>query len=96
MLDPTTFVPPVPAQSSGIQITIEFCNRCRWLHRAVWVQTELFLTFPPAEEGGRTKGGIEGIELRPLVGEEEGGRFRVWLFKDGVDEKLIWDRKVRP
>jgi selT/selW/selH-like putative selenoprotein len=40
---------------------MQFCNRCRWLHRATWVQTELFLTFPDtqAEEPRQEKEGAE-------------------------------------
>jgi len=45
--------------------------QCRWLHRATWVQTELFLTFPsPA---------VKSITLIPLNSPETAGRFRVWL-----------------
>jgi selT/selW/selH-like putative selenoprotein len=70
----------------------QFCNRCRWLHRATWVQTELFLTFPDiqAEEasdgkepGGKyaTAGkGIKAITLIPCNAPDTGGRFRVWLY----------------
>ncbi|KAI0676891.1 Rdx family-domain-containing protein [Trametes maxima] len=84
VLDPNTFVPP----SSSIvpSITIEFCDRCRWLHRATWVSTELFLTFPtPA---------IKSITVMPLNAEDTGGRFRVWLYLDGQPPTLVWDRKV--
>ena len=57
------------------------------LHRASWVQTELFLTFPPPIIGT--------ISLIPLHKEETAGRFRVWLSIPGFDSpQLIWDRKV--
>ncbi|PIL36789.1 hypothetical protein GSI_00479 [Ganoderma sinense ZZ0214-1] len=83
-LDPTTFVAPSP--SIAPSVTIEFCDRCRWLHRATWVSTELFLTFPtPA---------LKVINIMPLNSEETGGRFRVWLFLDGQPPALVWDRKV--
>lgn len=76
---------------------IQFCNRCRWLHRATWVQTELFLTFPDeqassngAEEGGGGKystagKGLKAITLVPCNSPETGGRFRVWLYKDSAE-----------
>ncbi|KAG9009815.1 riboflavin kinase [Tulasnella sp. JGI-2019a] len=67
---PVMFDPPPFAAVPGI--TIEFCDRCRWLHRATWVQTELFLTFPSPT--------IESITLIPLRAPETSGRFRVWLY----------------
>ncbi|KAI0356611.1 hypothetical protein OH77DRAFT_1401029 [Trametes cingulata] len=83
-LDPSTFVPP--SSSITPSITIEFCDRCRWLHRATWVSTELFLTFPtPA---------LKSITILPLNAEDTAGRFRVWLFLDGKPPVLVWDRKV--
>ncbi|EIM88237.1 uncharacterized protein STEHIDRAFT_77080 [Stereum hirsutum FP-91666 SS1] len=83
-MDPTTFVPPGP---SAPAITIEFCDRCRWLHRAQWVATELFLTFPsPA---------IKSITTIPLNTDETAGRFRVWLTVEREAQPvLVWDRKV--
>ncbi|KAH6915151.1 Rdx family-domain-containing protein [Coprinopsis sp. MPI-PUGE-AT-0042] len=89
-LDPTTFKCPEPL--SCPTVTIEFCDRCRWhvpllLHRATWVQTELFLTFPPPKIGC--------ISLLPRNTEETAGRFRVWLSKDAKSGPiLLWDRKV--
>ncbi|KAG8946813.1 hypothetical protein FRC03_001272, partial [Tulasnella sp. 419] len=65
-LNPLTFVPPPFAGAPSI--TIEFCDRCRWLHRATWVQTELFLTFQPPL--------ISSIALIPLTSQETAGRFR--------------------
>ncbi|KAG2082251.1 hypothetical protein BD769DRAFT_1289532, partial [Suillus cothurnatus] len=54
------------------------------LHRATWVSTELFLTFPlPA---------LKAISLIPLNSEEIGGRFRVWLNLEGLPQ-LMWDRE---
>ncbi|KIM45798.1 hypothetical protein M413DRAFT_64762 [Hebeloma cylindrosporum] len=85
LLDPSTFVFPAPLTSTTV--TIEFCDRCRWLHRATWVQTELFLTFPPPVIGT--------ISLIPLNADETAGRFRVWLSTKGSDiPLLVWDRKV--
>ncbi|KAG9079036.1 hypothetical protein FS749_008896 [Ceratobasidium sp. UAMH 11750] len=56
------------------------------LHRATWVQTELFLTFPtPA---------LASISLVPLNSPETGGRFRVWLSTSPDPPLLVWDRKV--
>lgn len=67
------------------RITIEFCDRCRWLHRASWTQTELALTFPPPA--------VRAITLVPLNSPETGGRFRVWLAHAG-GTSLLWDRKT--
>ncbi|KAJ3485349.1 hypothetical protein NLI96_g5013 [Meripilus lineatus] len=83
-LDPTTFIAPAPLPAPSI--IIEFCDRCRWLHRASWVSTELFLTFPPPM--------IKAITVLPLNSEETAGRFRIWLFLHGEEPILIWDRKV--
>ena len=58
--------------------------------RATWIQTELFLTFPPPI--------IRAITLQPLNAPETGGRFRVWLTTvrgTGDVADLVWDRKVR-
>ncbi|SGY34041.1 BQ5605_C002g01583 [Microbotryum silenes-dioicae] len=90
LLDPTQFVPPTPS-SSLPRILIEFCDRCRWLHRATWVQTELFLTFPTTSETG-----IRAIALVPRTSPETGGRFRVWIYREGTQGKadLVWDRKI--
>ncbi|KAJ6601164.1 Rdx type Seleno protein, partial [Mycena vulgaris] len=60
--------------------------QCRWLHRATWVQTELFLTFPPPSIGC--------IALLPRNSEETAGRFRVWVTLSGAAPQLAWDRKV--
>ncbi|KAG8984181.1 hypothetical protein FRB90_005483, partial [Tulasnella sp. 427] len=112
-MNPLTFIPPPFA---GVpSITIEFCDRFdssvdgnvlqTRLHRATWVQTELFLTFPPPI--------LRGITLLPLNSPETGGRFRVWLRWSPVTSaesetatpaptpgdvvlanELLWDRKV--
>ena len=55
------------------------------LHRAQWVATELFLTFPPPE--------LASITVVPLTSDETAGRFRVWVFVD-PSPVLAWDRKV--
>ncbi|EKM59696.1 uncharacterized protein PHACADRAFT_192070 [Phanerochaete carnosa HHB-10118-sp] len=83
-LNPATFIPPAPLTTPSI--TIEFCDRCRWQHRATWVSTELMLTFPTPT--------IRGITMLPLNSEETGGRFRVWLTISERPPILIWDRKV--
>ncbi|GAA6040363.1 hypothetical protein JCM8097_007576 [Rhodosporidiobolus ruineniae] len=105
VLDPSTFVPP--RQDEAPRVAIEFCDRCRWLHRAVWTQTELFLTFPPSTDPSSSSGpGLRGITLIPRNAPETGGRFRVWLLNkpelrnkekqekswEGWD--LVWDRKI--
>ncbi|KAH7922894.1 hypothetical protein BV22DRAFT_1069718 [Leucogyrophana mollusca] len=84
LLDPLTFVPPKPPSTPSV--IIEFCDRCRWLHRATWVSTELFLTFPPPA--------LKGISIVPLNSDETGGRFRVWLDDGGDVPHLMWDRKT--
>ncbi|KAF9563664.1 hypothetical protein CPC08DRAFT_705805 [Agrocybe pediades] len=85
LMDPSTFV--FPSILSSPTVTIEFCDRCRWLHRATWTQTELFLTFPPPAIGS--------ITLIPLNRDETAGRFRVWLSLPGTETPILaWDRKV--
>ncbi|KAG6335300.1 hypothetical protein ID866_3784 [Astraeus odoratus] len=84
LLDPATFVPPSPLPLPTI--TIEFCDRCRWLHRATWVSTELLLTFPsPA---------LKAVTVLPLNADDTAGRFRVWLNVENGPPQLMWDRKV--
>ncbi|EIW82236.1 hypothetical protein CONPUDRAFT_122925 [Coniophora puteana RWD-64-598 SS2] len=82
------FIPPAPLPTPTV--TIEFCDRCRWLHRATWVSTELLLTFPPPA--------IKGVSLLPLNSEDTGGRFRVWLHTTDPSGEakatLVWDRKT--
>ncbi|TNY23186.1 Rdx family-domain-containing protein [Rhodotorula diobovata] len=107
VLDPSTFEPPQLNQGEDGEelprVVIEFCDRCRWLHRATWTQTELFLTFPPPA--------LHSITLVPRNAPETGGRFRVWLLRyrsleqeydDTVGKgkerwngwELVWDRKI--
>ncbi|GAA5957549.1 hypothetical protein JCM3765_001178 [Sporobolomyces pararoseus] len=97
LLDPSTFVPPFlsdnSTESETPRVVIEFCDRCRWLHRATWTQTELFLTFPPAippasddssasAPSTNSNPGLKAITLLPRNSPETGGRFRVWLLRD--------------
>ncbi|KAL1742429.1 Rdx family-domain-containing protein [Schizophyllum fasciatum] len=83
-LNPATFV--APELPTSTTIIIEFCDRCRWLHRATWTQTELFLTFPPPN--------VTSITLIPRNTEKTAGRFRVWLITAPESPKLMWDRKT--
>ncbi|KAF8322208.1 hypothetical protein DL93DRAFT_2072078 [Clavulina sp. PMI_390] len=90
VMDPSTFLPPI-LSSITPSVIIEYCDRCRWLHRATWTQTELYLTFPaPA---------IKSITLIGHNSADTGGRFRIWLTYapavDAVSTVLIWDRKTR-
>lgn len=64
------------------------------LHRATWVQTELFTTFPsPASPNDEA--GLSAITLMPCNKEETAGRWRVWLYSEGGKEPvLLWDRKT--
>lgn len=109
-LDKSTFLPPNFHHSLNSppeelpRIVIEFCDRCRWLFRATWTLTELFLTFPPisidvevdaleGREGGkveRKESGLKAISLLPRSAPETGGRFRVWLYRqsDGREEEF--------
>lgn len=95
-----TFIPPIKsANAFGDEllpsIVIEYCNRCRWQHRATWVQTELFITFEDKQEqqstdqtqnksGGKYSSsvGLKSIQLIPCNRPETGGRFRVWLYRN--------------
>jgi len=71
----------------GLNRAIELNQTTLRLHRATWVQTELFLTFPPPVIGT--------ISLIPLNADDTAGRFRVWLSATGSDApSLVWDRKV--
>ena len=58
----------------------------RRLHRASWVSTELFLTFPSPT--------LKAITIVPLNAEDTAGRFRVWLSLAHQPPILVWDRKV--
>ncbi|KAI9510430.1 Rdx family-domain-containing protein [Russula earlei] len=83
--DPSTFVPPTPGAPHCV--VIEFCHRCRWLHRATWTSTELFVTFPPPA--------LQSITIVPLDAEDTVGRFRIWLrMNEDAPPILVWDRKV--
>lgn len=92
----------LPTQVEALQhqalaaVVIEFCDRCRWLHRAAWVQTELLLTFAQASSSSSTapsRGAVlHSSTLVPLSAEDTGGRFRVWLVQKGKAH-LISDRK---
>ncbi|KAI0254300.1 Rdx family-domain-containing protein [Lactifluus subvellereus] len=84
-MDPSTFVAPTPTGPHSI--ILEFCDRCRWLHRATWTSTELFLTFPPPA--------LKSITIIPLTSEDTAGRFRIWLtVNEESSPILVWDRKV--
>ncbi|KDN39911.1 hypothetical protein K437DRAFT_275863 [Tilletiaria anomala UBC 951] len=111
--DPSTFTCPVTPGGSLFptpSIVIEYCDRCRWQHRATWIQTELFLTFAPPkakEPASNVSGGasIKSIMLVPLTADETAGRFRVWLLhqpksdqaqqrQQSMQTDLVWDRKT--
>ncbi|KAJ7083410.1 Rdx family-domain-containing protein [Mycena belliarum] len=84
LVKPATFI--CPSLTENTTVAVEFCDRCRWLHRACWVQTELLLTFPPPA--------ITCIALLPRNSAETAGRFRVWVTMPGAEPRLAWDRKV--
>lgn len=44
LINSSTFIPP--SINISPRIVIEFCNSCRWIHRAIWTQTEV--TFYPS------------------------------------------------
>ncbi|KAL4402683.1 hypothetical protein ACI68E_000455 [Malassezia pachydermatis] len=100
--------PPItPACASGLKLPcllIEYCDRCRWQHRATWVQTELLLTFSEKEylkgTSSKASGGgyLASTMLLPCATPETSGRFRVWVAMSsqsdtGSDIHLLWDRK---
>ena len=91
LLDASTFTPPQP---SGWRLTIEFCDRCRWQHRATWTATELMITFPaPAKPSDPV--GLSALTLIPCNAPETAGRWRIWLYAPGSDRaQLVYDRKV--
>ncbi|GAA6002795.1 hypothetical protein JCM10207_007686 [Rhodosporidiobolus poonsookiae] len=109
LLDTATFEPPDLASSDTEvpRVVIEFCDRCRWLHRATWTQTELFLTFPPSPppaadaspDAPAPPPGLRAITLVPRNAPETGGRFRVWLLRkesertveEGKEKWRGWD-----
>ncbi|WFD19085.1 hypothetical protein MCAP1_001305 [Malassezia caprae] len=77
--------PPIPEDwAAGLVqpcLMIEYCDRCRWQHRATWIQTELLITFsakqteqPSAASGG---GFLASTMLVPRVAPETAGRFRM-------------------
>ncbi|PWN92135.1 hypothetical protein FA10DRAFT_229048 [Acaromyces ingoldii] len=102
-MKPETFTAPLRGPLPDPTIVIEFCDRCRWLHRATWVQTELFLTFQKPHDDSQSvapskaSGGahIEGIMLLPQTAKQTAGRFRVWLYRNSAAPTLLWDRKVK-
>lgn len=57
------FTPPPSLTLPANSVAIEFCDRCRWQHRASWCQTELLVTFgpkyTPAPKDGETAAGEE-------------------------------------
>ena len=96
--------PPIaPEQTDAVPkpcLVIEYCDRCRWMHRAIWLQTELLITFSekgaldndaPKASGG---GYLASSMLVPQAKPETAGRFRVWLVLANAVE-LIWDRKTQ-
>ncbi|GAA5972703.1 hypothetical protein JCM11641_002983 [Rhodosporidiobolus odoratus] len=109
VLDASTFSPPhFNSEGELPRVVIEFCDRCRWLHRASWTQTELFLTFPPTAptpEQPNLAPGLRSITLVPRNAPETGGRFRVWLLRgqEAAQEQreaswggwdMVYDRKI--
>ncbi|KAF8528881.1 Rdx family-domain-containing protein [Hysterangium stoloniferum] len=78
------FVPP-SLTTEKPALVIEFCTRCRWLHRATWTLTEVLLTFQPPT--------LASASLVPLDSTETNGRFRVWVVLP-EETVLVWDRKT--
>lgn len=101
--------PPVaPSCATGLPrpcVIFEYCDRCRWQHRATWMQTELLITFSAKEAADGTSskasggGYIASTMLLPCAAPETAGRFRVWLVTEQprahsqVEIHLLWDRK---
>ncbi|KAK4055171.1 hypothetical protein OIV83_000451 [Microbotryomycetes sp. JL201] len=85
-LDPFSMQPPDFDTQEYPRVVIEFCDRCRWIHRATWTQTELFMTFA---------GALQAITLVPRSAPDTGGRFRVWLYMQADEAPILaWDRKT--
>jgi len=62
------------------KITIEFCTLCHWMHRATWMQQELFTTFQEDLDSITLKQGTGGIydiylDDHLLFSRKEEGRF---------------------
>lgn len=119
--DPAPIVPPISATAAaglvqpcliievGLAHSPQYCDRCRWQHRASWLQTELFLTFSAKEAmdgtGSKASGGgaLASSMLIPRAAPETAGRFRVWLSMQPTGPThaevsalyLLWDRKQR-
>ncbi|CAO1630630.1 unnamed protein product [Jaminaea pallidilutea] len=97
-----SFEPPFPASTSfpTWSFVIEFCDRCRWLHRATWNQTELFQTFGPkgpSSSSPSTSGDAEGVRsitLLPMTEEATAGRYRIWVYGGAREPVCVWDRKT--
>ncbi|CEH13752.1 Thioredoxin-like fold [Ceraceosorus bombacis] len=107
------FPAPLHTSNSSSNTTpsliIEFCDRCRWLHRASWVQTELLITFSPppattststpapapAPAPSKASGGavLRSSTLIPMTRDETAGRFRVWIITSHNQTICISDRK---
>lgn len=66
--------------AAAVRVEIQYCRRCRFLHRAAWVAQELLLTFP--DELGEVAlvpgdGGVFRIcvDGEPVFCRQEEGRF---------------------
>ncbi|PWN29346.1 hypothetical protein BDZ90DRAFT_248978 [Jaminaea rosea] len=91
----SSFQPPSTLHLPPNSIAIEYCDRCRWQHRASWTQTELLVTFGPKP--------APSAAILPKVEEDSAGRFRVWVYHrpnegQGAGEEVkatcIYDRKT--
>lgn len=86
----SSFQPPSTLHLPPNSIAIEYCDRCRWQHRASWTQTELLITFGPKpapspgqeeEKGGKYgSASLSCVAILPKVEEDSAGRFRVWVY----------------
>lgn len=82
---------------AGPVIEIEYCTRCRWLLRAVWMAQELLSTFEE-ELGGVTlvpnaEGGV--FEVR-LAGESIFSRAKAGRFPEIAELKRLVRDRVAP
>eukprot|EP00578_Thalassiosira_sp_NH16_P016591 CAMPEP_0181110574 /NCGR_PEP_ID=MMETSP1071-20121207/18792_1 /TAXON_ID=35127 /ORGANISM="Thalassiosira sp., Strain NH16" /LENGTH=405 /DNA_ID=CAMNT_0023194365 /DNA_START=66 /DNA_END=1283 /DNA_ORIENTATION=+ len=88
-------------EGGGVNISIEYCNACRWMLRSTWLASELLTTFA-------NDSNLACVTMKPMGPpmSEEGGIFRILSSRrerDGIEdgggsstmhEVVLWDRKV--
>ena len=77
---------PVLASTRLPRLSIEYCAKCNWMLRSVWLQQEILTTFD---------GTIAEVALIP--NQEGDGTFECkMMFAEGdmLAEQVVWDRKT--